>query len=186
MNETPVGSQQSRGLSRRALLRGSFALGLGGLAMAAGGLVLDFLTPRSLKARGIVLAGNQRNFPPGSMTYFREGKFWLVHLTPEPRCPGFLALWQKCSHLGCAVDYEPDLARPYSYGIEERLGVFHCRCHQSIFDRTGLRIFGPAPRALDRFAISFDPGGAIRVDTMSVRKGTDDNARHAVTYKRLS
>ena len=179
-------SQPAGGFSRRALLRGTFALGFGGVAVAAGGLVLDFLTPRSLKARGIVLAGNQRNFPPGSMTYFKEGKFWLVHLTPEQGGTGFLAPWQKCSRLGCAVEWEPESTRTWIHGSEQKTGLFNCHCHSSIFDRTGVRIFGPSPRAMDRYSISFDPGGAMRIDTSKPIKGTDDNAQHAVTYKRLS
>ena len=154
--------------------------------MAAGGMVLDFLTPRSLKARGKVLAGNHRNYPPGTMTYFKEGKFWLSHLTADEGGPGFLALWQKCAHLGCAVEWEPESSRPWIHDSQHKVGLFNCHCHSSIFNRTGFRIFGPSPRALDRFAISFDPGGAIRVDTMKVRKGTDDNAQHAITYERPS
>jgi cytochrome b6-f complex iron-sulfur subunit len=174
MNRPEAASQgQSRRFSRRAILWGSFALGLGGLAVAAAGLVLDFLTPRTLKARGIVLAGTFKNYAPGTVSYLQEGKFWLVHLTEEQGGPGFLALWEKCPHLGCAVDYEPESARSHWYGDEQRPGVFNCHCHSSIFDLTGVRIFGLAPRALDRFAISFDPGGSIRVDTMSIQKGTD-------------
>ena len=81
MNETPVGSQQSRGLSRRALLRGSFALGLGGLVVAAGGLVLDFLTPRGVTGHGDVVDLGVYNHPPGSKTHYKHLKLWLLHLT---------------------------------------------------------------------------------------------------------
>ena len=51
----------------------------------------------------------------------------------------FVAFSQKCTHLSCAV-----IPRP-----EE--GVFHCPCHEGIFDlRTGSVIGGPPPRPLPR------------------------------------
>jgi cytochrome b6-f complex iron-sulfur subunit len=187
MNEEIVGDQRGHSiLSRRALLRSTFALGLGGLAMAVGGLVLDFLTPRDLKARGIVLAGHYRKYPPGSVTYFRESKFWLAHLTTEEGGPGFLALSEKCPHLGCAVDWEPDLTRRSISGAEGEVGLFNCHCHSSIFVRSGICIFGPSPRALDRYRVTFDPGGALRIDTAKALKGTDDNGQHAVQYRKAN
>jgi Rieske Fe-S protein len=54
----------------------------------------------------------------------------------------FVAFSQKCTHLSCAVIPRPDE------------GVFHCPCHEGIFDlRTGRVIAGPPPRPLPRVII---------------------------------
>ena len=54
----------------------------------------------------------------------------------------FVAFSQKCTHLSCAVIPRPDE------------GVFHCPCHEGIFDlRTGSVIAGPPPRPLPRVLI---------------------------------
>ena len=58
------------------------------------------------------------------------------------------ALSQRCPHLGC---------RPNPC-VEDFW--FHCPCHQSRYDRLGIKaageLFGPAPRGMDRFAIEVD------------------------------
>jgi len=54
----------------------------------------------------------------------------------------YVAFSQKCTHLSCAVIPKP----------EE--GVFHCPCHEGLFDlRTGRVLAGPPPRPLPRIAI---------------------------------
>jgi cytochrome b6-f complex iron-sulfur subunit len=65
---------------------------------------------------------------------------------------GMLALWQKCTHLGCAVPY-----------VEDE-GQFHCPCHGSLFNNVGEVTGGPAPRPLDTFPITIK-GGEVWVDT---------------------
>ena len=66
------------------------------------------------------------------------------------------ALYQVCPHLGC---------RPNPC-IEDFW--FHCPCHQSRYDRLGIKpagtAYGPAPHGLDRFAISVDDHGVLTVD----------------------
>ncbi len=42
-----------------------------------------------------------------------------------------------CPHMNCIVGYEPEADR------------FHCGCHNSIFDRDGRRLAGPAQRDMD-------------------------------------
>jgi Rieske Fe-S protein len=59
----------------------------------------------------------------------------------------FVAFGQKCTHLSCAV-----IPRPAE-------GVFHCPCHEGIFDlRTGRVIAGPPPRPLPRVVIEIHGG----------------------------
>ena len=67
-----------------------------------------------------------------------------------------VAFSQKCTHLSCAVIPKPDQ------------GIFHCPCHEGIFDlRTGRVVAGPPPRPLPRIAIEIREGGifATGVDT---------------------
>lgn len=59
----------------------------------------------------------------------------------------FVAFSQKCTHLSCAVIPRPDQ------------GVFHCPCHEGIFDlRTGRALAGPPPRPLPRILLEVRGG----------------------------
>jgi len=71
---------------------------------------------------------------------------------------GFVALYQKCVHLGCRV--------PWC----ETSQWFECPCHGSQYNRVGEKKGGPAPRGLDRFAIAVE-GNALIVDTAIVIQG---------------
>lgn len=67
----------------------------------------------------------------------------LVHL-PGGR---FVAYGQRCTHLACAVFWEP------------RAGVLACPCHEGFFDvQTGLVIAGPPPRPLPRIELRSEGG----------------------------
>jgi Rieske Fe-S protein len=50
-----------------------------------------------------------------------------------------------------------------------------CPCHQSRYDRLGIKIqgerYGPAERGMDRFAVRVDPDGVLFVDTSKVTFG---------------
>jgi cytochrome b6-f complex iron-sulfur subunit len=169
-------------VSRRTVLQGSAWLGIGAVLAATGGVIVDFLWQRNVQGfGGIVAAGNISKYPPGSKTKITAGKFWLVHLTPEQGGPGFLALWQKCPHLGCTVPWEPNFSFKDAVTNETKRGWFRCPCHQSTYDDVGVRVFGPAPRSMDRMALTIAPDGEIEVDTGTIEKGAVDNAASAVT-----
>jgi len=68
---------------------------------------------------------------------------------------GLVALYQKCVHLGCRV--------PWCTSSQ----WFECPCHGSQYNRVGEKKGGPAPRGLDRFAVSVD-GGNVTVDTKTI------------------
>jgi hypothetical protein len=67
------------------------------------------------------------------------------------------ALSQICPHLGC---------RPNPC-IEDFW--FHCPCHQSRYDRLGIKAdgeaYGPADRGMDRFATEVDEAGVLYIET---------------------
>jgi cytochrome b6-f complex iron-sulfur subunit len=43
-----------------------------------------------------------------------------------------------------------------------------------------VRVFGPAPRSMDRMEITIDGSGNIEVNTGAITKGTPDNNAFAV------
>lgn len=123
----------------------------GALAVAqAGGVALSFLSPRAAEGEfgSVIEAGTVADFPVGSVTPFNNGRFYLVRMADG----GFLAVYRKCTHLGCAVPWNQ---------AENR---FICPCHASAFEMDGQVINAPAPRPLDRFAVTIE-NGIVRVDT---------------------
>jgi cytochrome b6-f complex iron-sulfur subunit len=71
---------------------------------------------------------------------------------------GYVALYQRCVHLGCRV--------PWCQSSQ----WFECPCHGSKYSRVGEKKGGPAPRGLDRFAFSIG-GGVMTVDTSTIFVG---------------
>jgi hypothetical protein len=69
---------------------------------------------------------------------------------------------------GCTVRWTPELPDTASETGEEQLGVF--RGCLSIFDMSGRRVFGPAPRDLDRFSLEVGDQFII-VDTRTLLCG---------------
>jgi cytochrome b6-f complex iron-sulfur subunit len=109
-----------------------------------------FMAPRSAEGEfgGVFLAGAVDAFPPGSVTPFIEGRFFLTRLWDG----GFVALYRACTHLGCAVPWDAEKQH------------FVCPCHGSEFEMDGAVLNAPAPRPLDLFRVHID-NGQITVDT---------------------
>lgn len=72
---------------------------------------------------------------------------------------GVIALYQKCPHLGCRV---PECVTSQ---------WFECPCHGSQYNRVGEKRGGPAPRGMDRFAMSVSGDGVLTVDTGTIIQG---------------
>jgi cytochrome b6-f complex iron-sulfur subunit len=167
---TTISTQPIENNGRRSLLNGLW-LTLSGLALAEiAWLVGSFLKPLKsndspdLSAR-IIDAGPTDRFAPGSVTAFPQGRFYLACLADG----GFLALSRRCTHLGCTVPWDPVK------------GQFACPCHASVFDIRGEVIQSPAPRALDRFAVSIE-NNRVKVDTgRPIRRSAFNNDQ--VVYK---
>ena len=129
-------------------------LGLGALALAETGVMaVAFSLPRVAEGEfgSIVTAGAVTDFPPNSVTPFNQARFYLSRLEDN----GFLALYRKCTHLGCTVPWD----QPHN--------EFMCPCHASAFDAKGNVLNPPAPRALDLFPV-FIEDGLVKVDTGTV------------------
>jgi len=86
-----------------------------------------------------------------------QGKTLADQLTSESAVKDtdgsyWIGLYQRCVHLGCTVPFRDDCIS------------FKCPCHGSHYNVTGEYLDGPAPRSLDRFALSFN-GEDVVIDT---------------------
>jgi cytochrome b6-f complex iron-sulfur subunit len=137
-------------LSRRGFLRLGVSA-LGALAvLEAGGAGFLYLRARSLEGEygGLVTVGRADDFQPGSVTEFGHERFFLIRAADG----GFLAVYNRCTHLGCTVNWLP----------EEN--EFICPCHAASFDFYGNFEGPPVPRPLDTFPVRFEDN-VVRVDT---------------------
>jgi len=167
------------GVSRRQFFNRSMigAMGLG--ITAFGGASLAFLYTESKGGFGSeirvgkiedILSNIEEN---DGFAYYPEGRMWI---TEYPRAAlekaravytpqelngmeaGVVALYQKCPHLGCRVPSCPSSQ------------WFECPCHGSQYNKVGEKKGGPAPRGMDRFAMTVN-GGVLTVDTGTVING---------------
>jgi cytochrome b6-f complex iron-sulfur subunit len=171
--------EEAYGVTRRQFLNRSVFTMMGLSLSAFGAACLAFLWPSlsggfgsKIKAGSLqsVLSQMESKKEP---FYVPEGRFYL-NPYPQPAIDkakkvysagivegmqqGVVALYQKCVHLGCRV--------PWCKSSQ----WFECPCHGSKYNRVGEKKGGPAPRGLDRFAVSVD-GGQIVVDTKTVVLG---------------
>lgn len=146
--QAEVGPSQET--TRRDFLKWAWAAAGGLLMLEAGGIALKFVSPRVAEGQfgGVFTVGRPEEFPAGSVTPFNAGRFYLVRAEDG----GFLALYRRCTHLGCAVPWD------------QAAGQFVCPCHASAFEADGDVVNAPAPRPLDRFSLTIE-GGLIKVDT---------------------
>jgi cytochrome b6-f complex iron-sulfur subunit len=137
-------------ITRRQFLGLAWAASLAGLFFQAGWALLRFFQPRASAGAfgGLVNAGDPAEFKVGSVRQILAGRFYVSHIEGA----GLLALYQRCTHLGCTVPWRQDE------------GIFHCPCHSSLFNTAGEVIGGPAPRPLDVFSIEVEDGKVV-VDT---------------------
>lgn len=149
-NQDMQTEHNGREMSRRDFLTLAWAVTGGAVVLGTGAMTLRFLSPKVVGGAfgGIFDVGMVDEFPPGSVTPVTEGRFYLVRQTDG----GFIALYRKCTHLGCAVPWEP---------AEQQ---FICPCHASRFEMDGQVINAPAPRPLDRFPITIE-NGMVKVNT---------------------
>jgi cytochrome b6-f complex iron-sulfur subunit len=151
MQEQPTPPQEDTRarLTRRRLVRLGW---IASLLVVVGGqlwllLKLFFAPTTPGEGRGQFVLGTLDTLPVGSTKHFRKERCIIAH---HPT--GVLALSDECTHQKCTVDYLP-----------ERQVIF-CPCHSAQFSTTGAVLAGPAPRPLDRFAITVQDGQIV-VDT---------------------
>jgi|GEM_PF-4672679 len=106
---------------------------------------------------------------------YRGVSGWLVSRDDG----GVDAFWVRSPHLGCAVhpmESDQELERGSASGLGgESPMMFFDPCSNSRWDFSGERLFGPAPRGLDRFdaTLTAHPqGDEVTIQLDSVRLGT--------------
>ncbi|MEK7848514.1 MAG: ubiquinol-cytochrome c reductase iron-sulfur subunit [Chloroflexota bacterium] len=165
-------------LSRREMLRLAWWGAAGALVLEGVGATLLSLWPKVQAGAfgGRIEAGNVDEFPLGSVTYHMEGRCYVSHVRTADGGSGLLALYRRCTHLGCVVPWRADEASEDDLSPR---GRFTCPCHASIFDRYGRVKGGPAPRPLDMFPVTLQ-GHRVLVDTGKVvQRASYDDAQVA-------
>jgi cytochrome b6-f complex iron-sulfur subunit len=157
----------------RSILAGS-GIGLGAFGVAS----LAFLWPSSgAGSQTAVNVGSEADAKTAfdsKIPFYNAGAKTYVVAYPKADLPkakkvynplifagmqlGYVALYQKCVHLGCRV--------PWC----ESSQWFECPCHGSKYNRVGEKQGGPAPRGLDRFPLDV-VGGNIIVHTDNLQIG---------------
>jgi nitrite reductase/ring-hydroxylating ferredoxin subunit len=130
-------------VGRRDLLR--LAVITSGALFAGTALLAVLGSVRGRTRGGQRTIARVSDVPVGSAFYFNypasDDQAMLLRL-PDGR---FVAYSQKCTHLSCAVYYQPERGRLY------------CPCHEGVFDpETGEPIAGPPQRRLPRIALGRD------------------------------
>ena len=180
---TPPDREQV-GVSRRQFLnRSSIALMGVGLSVF-GAANIAFLWPRPSSGFGskvkigsrAVVDANIAAGPDINFAYYAEAQTYLQPFPTDALTQGnaeqvysgsvlagikqgYVALWQKCPHLGCKV--------PVCVSSQ----WFECPCHGSQYNRVGEKKAGPAPRGMDRFPVTVDADDNVIVDTGSPSLG---------------
>jgi cytochrome b6-f complex iron-sulfur subunit len=121
----------------------SILLGTGLLASAASFLypVIRYLAPPKLPDLGsdAVLAARVSEMKPNTAKTFRFGT--RPGLLIQTASSEYRAMSATCTHLGCTVQYRPDLHEIW------------CACHNGMYDLNGRNISGPPPRPLEAFEV---------------------------------
>ncbi len=156
MPAKPATPAKAAAPSRRGFLYAAFAtwFGLAWVAFTAAmaGMVfgtLRFMFPNVLsEPPSKVKVGPPDTFEDGKVSErFKDQNIWVVKYQGK-----IYALSTTCTHLGCTPNWLESAAK------------FKCPCHGSGFYITGVNFEGPAPRPLERWAISVGDDGQLVVD----------------------
>jgi len=151
-----VADTETKGISRREFLYYIWGASLALLTAESTGTIIWFSLPRFRAGQfGGVFTLDPAFLPPvgAKPAGNPAGKYWLTNTKD-----GLLALSMVCTHLGCLFKWNEANFR------------FECPCHGSKFEADGTKIVGqgPAPRNLDRFALTVVKAGGAQ-------DKTDDN-----------
>jgi cytochrome b6-f complex iron-sulfur subunit len=134
-SDFPVSWTDDAYVTRREFTK-SLAL-VSGAVCAANGALLAF--GGGARAAAPARICSTRDLPVGASKLFEfAGDRWLLVRLGEDR---YVAVGQKCTHLGCPVLWKAGDRR------------FHCPCHEGYFDEEGKVLAGPPPRPLPTLTI---------------------------------
>jgi cytochrome b6-f complex iron-sulfur subunit len=161
------------GVTRRHFLNGGILATMGLILSTFGVSVLAFIWPSSASGFGgkiaagrlsdilaFIKANKQPFYVPEARTYIQP---YPANALPAAKKvypdfiyanmeQGIVALYQRCTHLGCRV--------PWCQSSQ----WFECPCHGSKYNRVGEKRDGPTPRGLDRFQ-AIIAAGNVTVNT---------------------
>ncbi|MCY3963366.1 MAG: Rieske 2Fe-2S domain-containing protein [bacterium] len=168
------------GVSRRQFLNRSTVAMMGFSLTGFGAACVAFLWPPFVTGfgadvnAGLVADVKSKIRGENGFLYLPEGRAWVTEY-PAAALPkaqatysapelsgmeaGLVALFQKCPHLGCRV---PNCLTSQ---------WFECPCHGSRYNQVGEKRGGPAPRGMDRFAMSVNAKGEFIIRTGTVIQG---------------
>jgi len=146
----PTPSRKLRLSRRSVLLTLAFVV-----SVAAILVVLAFAWPNDSAepAYEWVRVGQVSDFRVNEPTAIEDHHLYLVRLESG----GVLALSRRSTHLGCAINWRPDLE------FQGRKGWFRDPCGGSNWAVDGSMVSGPAPRGMDRYPLAV-VGGEVIVD----------------------
>lgn len=130
---------------------------------------IRFLVPNAVpEAPSRFKAGYPEDYEDGKVVdRYKDKNAWIV------KEQGVIyALSTTCTHLGCTPNWL------------EREQKFKCPCHGSGFYISGVNFEGPAPRPLERWAVSIGDDGQIVVDKskkFQEERGEWDNPESYIT-----
>lgn len=166
-------------MSRRSFLRKILGVGIGLLTLEFLAGTVNFLWPNVRSGLGGTfsigsasdIAGAQPAWATGQPFAFGKARIFFVNIpaakafvsgsvdaVPDPGLE-VLALYRKCPHLGCQI---PPLC--------DKSDWFECLCHGSKYTILGEKRAGPAPRGMDRFAVTV-VDGVYAIDTSAIVSG---------------
>src|SRR3990170_2255979 len=178
--------QQVQGLSRRQLLRRSLGAGVALWLLEITAGTIGFIWPNLASGFGgklpigtlddVKTANSTLPINEGFPAYFAQARAFVILVDPAQQrffqgedttgdgtALNVRALYQRCPHLGCKPN--PCLK---NFWLE-------CPCHGSRYDRLGVKAagvaYGPAPRGMDRFALTVEADGTLYLNTSKITLG---------------
>ncbi len=129
--------------SRRRVLDWFLGTSAGALLVAIAYPIARYLVPPPVQestAETVTLPVNPASVKPNSGQIFRFGSEpGILIRTPDGQLRAFSAV---CTHLGCTVQYRPDLMQIW------------CACHNGHYNLNGVNVSGPPPRPLTPYAVN--------------------------------
>jgi cytochrome b6-f complex iron-sulfur subunit len=147
-NIVPEPQEPGEGMTRRAFFVAAGAAGLAYVAAMAYPVYRYLASPEEMEMNAAsvteVTLKDAQKLPAGSVLMFKFGAAPALLIHHENGV--WVAMTAVCTHLGCTVQYEPQLDR------------IHCACHGGVYNAyTGANVSGPPPKPLKLFKVTVNP-----------------------------
>ena len=144
VNSANIVEEQGERSTRRAFLAAAGAAGVCYAAALAYPIYRYLASPEemAMSATAVteVTLKDAQKLPAGSVLMYKFGTrpAMLIHHTDGR----WISMTAVCTHLGCTVQYEPQLDR------------IHCACHGGVYNPyTGTNVSGPPPKPLTLYKV---------------------------------